>query len=96
MPRFLPSPLHASLISTHGLHRLVQGTKADVGRFVLLPTSAYPGLKKPDRNSKPHVGWSLKITSLGRGGAQLWLGEKGQSPTGFALAAVKEMVLLSA
>ena len=75
---------------------LVQGTKADVGRFVLLPVSAYPLLKEPDRNGKEHVGWSVQIESLGARGAKLWLGEKGESSTGFPVADVKEMVLLSA
>ena len=75
---------------------LVQGTKADLGRFVLLPVSAYPLLKESDRNGKEHVGWSVKILEIGARGSTMWLGEKGQSPTGFPPEKVKEMVLLSA
>ena len=61
-----------------------------MGRFVLLPVSAYPLLEESDRNGMEHDGWSVKIKALGARGHSLWLEEKGETPTGFSLQAVKK------
>ena len=73
----------------------MQGTKADKGRFVLLPLSTYPELKEADRNGQAHVGWSVKISQVGARGRMLWLAEKGESSTGLPLAEVQALALLS-
>lgn len=69
------------------------GTSADVGRFVLMGTDAYPNLKKADRQGAVHLGWSVKIVKFEAG--KLWAQEKGESATGFAIAEIMAMVLLS-